>query len=264
VFGVTRAAPAVGQAANAIWIITIRDAAASVIGCRSSTTRYRHSFSKDNSRRPRLGNLRRRSLRHCSRHNRRLGFALLFSRHEAELFDNDAQTGLAGLLRGCAGNDAGSFRQLYRMQAARLHGIALRITRHPTIAADVVHDTFVSIWEFAGTFDPARGSPEAWLISIVRHRALDTMRRQGRDITELREPVDEEPDSLARMLDSAAGAALHRCLAALEGDQRRLIVLAFLGGLSHSELADQLGSPLGTVKSSIRRGLASLRECLDA
>jgi RNA polymerase sigma-70 factor, ECF subfamily len=201
-------------------------------------------------------------LPHCSQHNRRLGW-LRDPLHEAELYDNDAQTDLAVLLQRCAEGDAGSFRRLYRSQAGHLHGIALRITRHPIVAADVIHDAFISVWEFAGTFDPARGSPEAWLVSIVRHRALDTMRRQGREITGAELPEPEEPDPLARMQDSAAGAALHRCLSALEEDQRRLICMAFLGGLTHSKLADQLGLPLGTVKSSIRRGLASLRECLD-
>src|SRR3954468_1336798 len=92
-------------------------------------------------------------------------------------YDSEAETGLPLLVQRCADGDAAAFRELYNLQSARLHGIALRITREPTLAADVVHDAFVSIWQFAGSFDRTRGNAEAWLTSIVRHRALDTVRR---------------------------------------------------------------------------------------
>ena len=78
------------------------------------------------------------------------------------------------------------------------------------------------------------------------------------------EPADEEPDPLSRLVGSAENAELHRCLGELEEDKRSLIAMAFLNGHTHTQLAEKLGIPLGTVKSSIRRGLASLRRCLES
>ncbi len=89
---------------------------------------------------------------------------------------------LTTLLQHCAAGDADALRQIYDLQAARLHGIALRITRQPALAADVVQDAFISVWQFASTFDPSRGSAEVWLTSIIRYRALDTVRRHRREV----------------------------------------------------------------------------------
>ena len=79
----------------------------------------------------------------------------------------------AALLRRCAAGDRAGFRALYDLWSARLHGIALRITRQSSLAADATHDAFVQVWQRADHFDPQRGSPEAFLISLVRYRALD-------------------------------------------------------------------------------------------
>jgi RNA polymerase sigma-70 factor (ECF subfamily) len=168
------------------------------------------------------------------------------------------------LLRRCAGGDRGAFRMLYDRWGGRLHGIALRITRQASLAADATQDTFVQIWQQAHRFDPERGTAEAFLVSLVRYRALDLVRRQSREVPgyEPDEREDEAPDALSRLVTTAEGAALHRCLDTLDPERRRLVVLAFVEGLSHSELAERLRVPLGTVKSSIRRSLLSLRECL--
>lgn len=168
------------------------------------------------------------------------------------------------LLQRCAGGDRTAFRALYDRWSARLYGIALRITRQSSLAADATQDAFVQVWQQAQRFDPARGSAEAFLVSLVRYRALDLVRRQARE-TPGYEPADEPddaPDALTQLLSSTEGAALHRCLDQLEGDRRRLVILAFVDGLSHSDLAARLKLPLGTVKSWIRRSLLSLRECL--
>ncbi len=168
------------------------------------------------------------------------------------------------LLRRCAAGDGAAFRALYDRWSARLHGIALRITRQPSLAADATHDAFVQVWEQARRFDPARGSAEAWMIGLVRYRSLDIVRRQAREVPgyEAEEREDESPDALSRLVSTSEGAALQRCLEQLEAERRRLVVMAFVDGLSHSELADTLRVPLGTVKSWIRRSLLSLRECL--
>jgi RNA polymerase sigma-70 factor (ECF subfamily) len=170
----------------------------------------------------------------------------------------------AALLHRCADGDRVAFRQLYDRWGSRLYGIALRITHQAALAADATQDAFVQIWQQAHRFDPGRGGPEAWLIGIVRYRALDMVRRHSREVPgyEPEEREDVAPDALARLVSTAEGAALHRCLGELEEDRRRLVVLAFVDGLSHSELAERMRVPLGTVKSWIRRSLITLRGCL--
>ena len=170
------------------------------------------------------------------------------------------------LLQRCAARDRAAFRALYDRWGGRLHGIALRITRQPSLAADATQDAFVQLWQQAHRFDPVRGSAEAFLVSLVRYRALDLVRRGAREMPgyEGEDREDDAPDALSQLISSAEGAALQRCLTQLEADRRRLVLLAFVDGLSHSELADRLRLPLGTVKSWIRRSLLSLRECLAA
>jgi RNA polymerase sigma-70 factor, ECF subfamily len=168
------------------------------------------------------------------------------------------------LLTRCAQGDRVAFRSLYDRWGSRLYGIALRITRQDAMAADATQDAFVRIWREAQRFDPLRGSAEAWLIGILRYRALDIVRSRSREVAgyDPEEREDEAPDALAHLVSRAEGIALRRCLNELEEDRRRLVILAFVDGLSHSELAARMNAPLGTVKSWIRRSLTSLRECL--
>ena len=170
------------------------------------------------------------------------------------------------LLQLCAQGDKAAFRQLYEAQSARLFGVAMRITRQSALAADAVHDAFLQVWQNAGRFDAARGNVEAWLLSLVRYRALDIARRRSREEPGIAVPdtADTDPDPLARLVTTTEGAALHRCLTTLPDDRQRLLSLAFVEGLTHSELSTRLGLPLGTVKSWIRRALAALRTCLES
>lgn len=173
---------------------------------------------------------------------------------------------LSALLAQCGQGDRAAFRRLYDLESQRLYGLALRITRQPSLAADAVHDALLQAWQRAARFDPARGSVAAWLTGLVRYRAIDAMRKRAREVTgaDLPEEADETPGALDRLLAKAAGQALHRCLNGLEQRQRQVIVMAFVEGLSHAELAMRLASPLGTVKSWIRRGLQALKVCLDS
>jgi RNA polymerase sigma-70 factor (ECF subfamily) len=141
----------------------------------------------------------------------------------------------------------------------------MRITRQPGLAADAVHDAFLQVWQNAGRYDMARGQVEAWLLSLVRYRALDIIRRRSREEpgADVPEQEDTDPDPLARLVSSTEASALHRCLRTLEADRQKLLALAFVEGLSHSELADKLNLPLGTIKSWIRRALAALKACLE-
>ncbi len=149
--------------------------------------------------------------------------------------------------------------------SAVLYGVAMRITRDAPLASDAVHDAMLQVWRNAARFDPARGNGRAWLISLVRYRALDAVGRTKREVLggEIPEPVDPDPLPLERLQASRDGAALQRCLDEVEPGRRNLVILAFVEGLTHPEVADRVRQPLGTVKSGIRRALLALRACLD-
>ncbi len=173
---------------------------------------------------------------------------------------------LGALIARCGMADKAAFRILYRRESARLYGIALRLTRSHAVAADVVHDTFLQLWQNAARFDPARGTAEAWLATLLRYRAIDAKRRTTREHTDadMSDLVDEQPDALTVLVGRDDARALHACLETLEPTQRQAVALAFFEGLSHGQLAAHLKAPLGTVKSWVRRALAALRHCLDA
>jgi RNA polymerase sigma-70 factor, ECF subfamily len=177
---------------------------------------------------------------------------------------DNSTVSLATLIAAVAAGDNAAFRKVYDLRASSLFGIALRITRHAPLASDAVQDAFLELWRNASRFDERRGNPDIWLASLVRYRALDITRRRGREVSDedLPEAVDNEPDPLARMVASSASAALRECLDTLEPNRRTLLSLAFLDGLSHSELATRLHVPIGSVKSRIRRSLQLLHVCL--
>lgn len=168
-------------------------------------------------------------------------------------------------MRRCREGDSAAFRRLYDAESPRLYGLALRITGQAALAADAVHDTFLQVWQKAARFDPARGSAAAWLTALVRYRAIDLVRSRARETSGVAIPerADPSPGALDALLANAAGAALHRCLATLDDNPRQAIVLAFVEGRSHADLAQDLGAPLGTIKSWIRRGLIALKACLE-
>ena len=158
-----------------------------------------------------------------------------------------------------------AFRALYAAQAARLHGLALRITREHALAADAVQDAFLQVWHRAEQYDRSRGPADAWLAALLRYRAIDIVRRRTREQVSpsVPEVASDAPDPLEALSASAEGSALWTCLNQLPPDRRNLLVRAFVEGLSHSELAASSGEPLGTVKARIRRSLLALRQCID-
>ncbi|MEO3472330.1 sigma-70 family RNA polymerase sigma factor [Roseomonas sp. CAU 1739] len=177
----------------------------------------------------------------------------------------EADTDLAGLLAAVATGDRAALRAVYQRQSVRLFGVANAILRDRDAAADALQDAFLRIARRSGQFDASRGAAEAWLGAIVRHAALDIIRARGREI-----PTDDPtlgdqavaPEAEERLTASAEGRRLRQCLEGLEPKNREGIILAFVHGLSHPQIADRLGTPLGTVKSWIRRGLLALKECL--
>lgn len=180
--------------------------------------------------------------------------------------DNVAELSSAAVLLEATGRGSRiAFRRLYELESPRLYGIALRIVRRPEIAADVLQDAFVQVWQNAGRFVRAQGAAEAWLTGIVRFRALDAVRKVRREILSDDPALGDEstePDVLEKIGADGDAAALRECMRALEEPQRHCVALAFVDGLSHSEIAARLEKPLGTVKSLVRRALMALRKCL--
>ena len=178
----------------------------------------------------------------------------------------DSQPDLDRLLRRCAKGDSAAFEQLYRATSAHLYALLRRMLTRDELAEEVLQDVFVSVWRKADSYDGSRGKPMTWLISIARNRALDVLRRRGREVL-----IDGEVDSVAELdqLTPAKGdesvqvGEIARCLKELSLEQRNSLLLSYYSGYTHEELAQSMRSPLGTVKSWIRRGLMSLRECLD-
>ena len=171
----------------------------------------------------------------------------------------------APLLQACARQDAAAFRRLYDRHRGLLYGVALRITRNEALASDAVHDALLQVWRNAARFDPARGSGRTWLVAMVRYRALDLVARTRREVQDdgtAPDAPDPAPLPLERLQATADGARLHRCLDNEEPDRRHMVILAFIEGLTHAEVATRLRQPLGTVKSAIRRALLRLRACL--
>ena len=175
------------------------------------------------------------------------------------------EASLGDLLARVAAGDRLAFRAIYDAQSSHMYAVAMRITRQSALASDAVHDALLQVWRHAGRFEAERGNPSAWLMSLVRYRALDIARRRGRETSDetVPERADEDPDPLARLETSRDASALHGCLGQLPSDRRQLVALAFVEGLSHAEVASRLDLPLGTVKSWIRRSLKALRGCLE-
>ena len=171
------------------------------------------------------------------------------------------EAGISAAIVRCAAGERSALRIIYDLEAARMVGVAMRILRRRDLAEEATHDAFMRIWRSARSFDPSRGTARAWIYTIVRNQALTILRDEGRFGAD--EPTDNEmpePNSaLARLPESSA---LRHCLERRDTGRRSAIVLAYVHGFSHGELAGRLGVPLGTIKSWIRRGLVSLQECL--
>jgi RNA polymerase sigma-70 factor, ECF subfamily len=149
--------------------------------------------------------------------------------------------------------------------APKLFAITLKMLKARDMAEDVLQEAFVKIWERSWQFDPAKGEAMAWLATVTRHAALDRLRKQPRSHVVFDEAVVEEIDGQLGQLSETMGEAgdLRRCLGGLREDYRKAVVLAYINGLTHEELAEQLGKPMGTVKSWVRRGLEQLKACMD-
>lgn len=171
-------------------------------------------------------------------------------------------------LDGVCQQDQLALGRFYDLTVSRVYGVALRIVRRADLAEEVVSDVYVQVWRDAYRYDDERGKVLGWLLVIARSRALDLLRRQDEAFSHP-EPYDlvAEPESTQRppedlLATAQAGSALHAALEKLNPLQRQLLSLAFFRGLTHSEIVEHMGLPLGTVKTHIRRALDVLRKSL--
>jgi RNA polymerase sigma-70 factor, ECF subfamily len=180
---------------------------------------------------------------------------------------------LQELLAQTARGDHAAFAEVYERTHTHLFGVALRMLGREQAAEDALQEAFVSVWKSASQYRPSvdgnEVQPMTWLIAIARNKALDALRsRARRKETEL--PVDSEvplqgvgPSALELLSQAGRALQIESCLGGLDGSYRQSLALAYYQGLSHSEVAAQMGAPLGSVKAWIRRGLEKLKTCLQ-
>jgi len=174
---------------------------------------------------------------------------------------------LAALLRRVAARDEAAFAALYKRTSAKLYGVIARILTKSD-AGEALQDAYLRVWERAGDFDAAKGSPLAWMATIARNRALDEVRRVRpaslEEMSESFEPSAETVDPLAARERSEALRALTDCLSKLEDEKRAILLLAYYHGASREALAKRFGRPVPTIKTWLHRSLAQLRDCLSS
>ncbi|SFU84371.1 sigma-70 family RNA polymerase sigma factor [Pseudoduganella namucuonensis] len=174
-------------------------------------------------------------------------------------------------LQEAARRDAVAFRSLYIATSAKLFGYALRILHKRELAEEALQEGFVAIWHNAGGYNAQLSAPMTWMATIVRNKALDVLRRGDAALDGDAVPFDDDimnalHDPKATPIESLQisgdAKALAYCMSLLEGRQRQAVGMAFFHDLSHSEVAQQLTLPIGTVKTWIRRSLEKLKTCL--
>ena len=182
------------------------------------------------------------------------------------LHAEQAQNSDIELLHAVARSDEAALAALYDRYRLILFGLLVRILSSREESEDVLQEVFLQVWRRAGDFDEERGRPFTWLVTLARSRAIDRLRvlasRQRLADSAAQEVTGEASDAVADTLHAEQREIVARALATLPEDQRRTLKLAYFEGLTQSEIATQLGTPLGTVKTRMRTGMMKLRELL--
>jgi RNA polymerase sigma-70 factor (ECF subfamily) len=177
------------------------------------------------------------------------------------------------LLARVADSDSQALALLYERYARLVYSLALRILNNGELAEDIVQETFWRVWRRSSTYQARRGSVVGWISGIARNLSIDELRRQRARPSEvrdseaspvLRDMVDGRMNVVEVALENERRRAIQAALQQMTAEQRQAIELAYFGGLSQSEIAERLHSPLGTIKTRIRSGLRKLREVLAA
>ena len=182
----------------------------------------------------------------------------------------DARAEEFDLLRRIAQRERSAFEDLYSRYVNILYASALKFVKEDADAQDVVQDVFIQIWDKAKLYDPAKGKPLTWALTLTRNRAIDRIRAIQRR-TRLRDEFEQETfvdesagvrEALSGVDASEKGQILRKAVSQLSPQQKKVIELAYFGGFTQTEISEKLGEPLGTVKARARRGLLKLKELL--
>ncbi|MBC8001275.1 MAG: sigma-70 family RNA polymerase sigma factor [Opitutaceae bacterium] len=188
------------------------------------------------------------------------------SAHTQPLEASDAE-----ILGRVARGDVEAFGQFYDRHSTVLFSLAVKILRDHHEAEEALQEAMTLIWERAASYDAALGQPLSWAVTITRNKSIDRLRSTQRKSRLLTEAAPEIESRMVHSTVSGPGVAINgeaattmrEALGRLPAEQRQAIEMAFFGGLTHSEIATQLGHPLGTAKARIRRGMMSLRDSLE-
>ncbi len=186
---------------------------------------------------------------------------------------------LGALMFRVAMRDQAAFKQVYDATVRCLLAIVMRMLRDRSWSEEVLQEVYVNIWNAAPNYSAVRSQPMTWLMAIARNKAMDALRGTQTERQHIVRPMpndrddedtgppdvaDERIGPLERLVQAIDAQRLKHCLQGLEASQRQAIALAFYDGLTHSELAEHMRQPLGTVKAWVRRGLERLKPCLEA
>jgi RNA polymerase sigma-70 factor (ECF subfamily) len=167
-----------------------------------------------------------------------------------------------------AGGDRTALQTAYRLTSAKLFGVCVRILHERSEAEDVLQEVYLTVWQKAADFDPARASPMTWLMTIARNKSIDRLRAGGASrrmetIDAAVEIADDTPLADDELAQSETNARLKACLGGLATHEQNALRGAFFDGNTYEELAARMSVPLGTMKSWIRRALQKLKACLE-
>ncbi len=176
------------------------------------------------------------------------------------------------LMRRIGQGDRRSFEELYDRFSGVLFSTAYRVLNNQEAAEDVLQDVFIQIWEKAPLYDPTRGKPMTWAVTLTRNKSIDRLRSTQRR-NRLQDDVERESQTFEQFDDRSSfdavasgerGALVREAIQKLSKDQREAIELAFFSSLTQTEIAERLDVPLGTVKARIRRGMMKLKDLLGS
>ncbi|HEU5103276.1 MAG TPA: sigma-70 family RNA polymerase sigma factor [Roseiflexaceae bacterium] len=191
----------------------------------------------------------------------------------AQPTDRQAAPDDQALLARVADGDSRALDLLYDRYSRVVYGVALRILGQADLAEDVVQETFWRVWRRSSTFQSGRGQVASWIFGIAHNLSVDELRRQRsrprsvydtEETPVLRDREDSRMDVAAEAIENERGRLINAALQQISAEQREAIELAYFGGLSQSEIAERLQSPIGTIKTRIRLGLRKLRDVLLA
>lgn len=157
-----------------------------------------------------------------------------------------------------------AFAELYSLTSGRIYAVVLMIVKRPDWAEDIVQEVYIKAWQNAQRFCVEKGSGMAWLSTIARRTAIDQIRAAKRDMTG-KDGIKTQAEILATEIiedTDTLTADVAECLKTMERNVADILALAFFSGYTHQEISANLGRPLGTIKSTIRRGLRTLKACL--